>query len=152
MKRIMTLLLAALVAAPAAAQTIIITRPATPAAQTSVPSLQEVPSGWRVLTGRIRAPQEVRLPAGSMVVLSVQDVTRVNGNHPTLVKVNFPATRLSAPYQVQYNPARLNPRRVYVLNVRVTGPNGNVLYTSSQQQELPRTQNAVMDLQVKPAR
>ncbi|WP_034353531.1 YbaY family lipoprotein [Deinococcus phoenicis] len=152
MKRLSALLLAALFAAPVSAQGITITRTTVSSTQTTTPNMTDVPAGWRVVSGRVQAPNNVRLPSGSTVTISLEDVTRLNGSGKTLLKVDFPATRLSTPYQFQYNPARMNPRRVYAVTVRVNGPNGRVLYSSNKAQELPRTRSAMLDLRVTPAR
>ncbi|GAA5535115.1 YbaY family lipoprotein [Deinococcus aluminii] len=155
MKRFAALLLAALLATPASAQSITITRTTTSTSTNTsapMPSLTDVPAGWRVVSGRISAPNEVRLPSGSTVTLNIEDVTRLNAPSTTRLTVSFPSTRLSTPYQFQYNPARMNPRRVYAVTVRVTGPNGRLLYSSNKAQELPRSQNAVLNLKVTPAR
>lgn len=155
-------LLAALLAvsalAPAAlAQGIRITRPATaPAAASPAPSfsadLSDVPAGWRVLSGRVRAPRDVRLPAGSTVSVAIEDVTRLDAPSRTVLNVSFPATRLSAPYQMQFNPVRLSPRRVYAVTARVNDARGRLLYLTTTQQELPTGRNAVMDVRVTPVR
>lgn len=152
MKRRLSLLLAALLASSALAQGITITRPSTPPAPTSVPALSDVPAGWRVIGGRVRASQAVRLPAGSIISVRLEDVTRLNAPGSTLLEIRFPATRLSAPYQLQFNPVRLNPRRVYAVTARVYGPGGRLLYRSAAAQELPQGRNVVMDLRVVPVR
>jgi putative lipoprotein len=152
MKRFLPVLLAALLTSPAVAQGITITRPGAAPATTFAPSLSEVPAGWRMLSGRVRAPRDVRLPAGSTVSVSIEDVTRMDVPSTTLLNISFPATRLSAPYQMQFNPVRLSPRRVYAVTARVTGPNGRLLYLTTTVQELPQARNAVMDVRVMPVR
>lgn len=156
------LLLAALLAVPALApsalaQGIRITRPATaPAAASPASSatvdLSEVPAGWRVLSGRVRAPRDVRLPAGSTVSVAIEDVTRLDAPSRTVLNVSFPATRLSAPYQMQFNPVRLSPRRVYAVTARVKDANGRLIYRTTTRQDLPTGRNAVMDVRVTPVR
>lgn len=155
MKRLATVLLAALLAAPALAQGITITRPATlpaSATKTTPPSLSEVPAGWRMVSGRVGASRDVRLPAGSTVTVSLEDVTLVNRPAVTLLKVSFSTPRLSAPYQLQFNPVRLNPRRVYAVVANVYGPDGRLLYRSAAAQELPQGRNVMLDLRVVPVR
>ncbi|WP_034386259.1 YbaY family lipoprotein [Deinococcus sp. YIM 77859] len=154
MKRRTILLLATLLATPALAQGITITRPSTPPATTptAVPALTDVPAGWRVVSGRIRAPQAVRLPAGSTVTVRLEDITRLNAPRTALLTISFPASRLSTPYQLQFNPVRLDSRRVYAVTARVYGPQGRLLYRSAAAQELPPGRNVVMDLRVVPVR
>lgn len=154
MKRFLAVLLAALLAAPALAQ-IRITRPApppAPAAPATAPDLSDVPAGWRVVSGRIQAPRDVRLPAGSTVTISLEDVTLADAPSTTLLRVSFPVSRLSTPYQIQFNPVRLNPRRTYAVRTQVRGPDGRLLYTSDTRQELPGGRNAVLNLRVVPVR
>ncbi|KEF33652.1 hypothetical protein RDMS_11270 [Deinococcus sp. RL] len=153
MKRAFSLLLATLVFSVASAQGIRIVRPGTPpsapaaapASTSPVPSLADVPAGWRVLGGRIYAPSAVRLPAGSIVTVTLGDTAGA-----TLLEVSFPATRLSAPYQLQYNPVRLNPRREYVVTARVSDARGRLLYRSASAQALPGDRAAALDLRVVP--
>ncbi|MCP2015953.1 putative lipoprotein [Deinococcus sp. HSC-46F16] len=151
MKRTLPLLLAALLASPALAQGIRIVRPSTPppATTASTPDLSDVPAGWRVVAGRVSAPSTVRLPAGSTVTVAIQDVT--GGRSPsTLLEVSFPTTKLSTPYQLQYNPVRINPRREYVVTARVNDARGRLLYRSVTRQDLPESRTAVLNLRVTP--
>ncbi|WP_019587207.1 YbaY family lipoprotein [Deinococcus apachensis] len=154
MKRLLAVLLAALLAAPAAAQ-IRITRPTTPpatTASTTAPDLSDVPAGYRVVSGRVRAGGEVRLPAGSTVRVSLVDVTGSGTVRKPLVDFSFSTPRLSTPYQMQFNPVRLNPGRMYAVTAQVYGPNGRLLYSSVAPQELPQGRNVVLDLRVAPVR
>lgn len=146
MKRLSTLLLSVLLAAPAAAQGLTITRSTPP--QLSVPVLSELPEGWRLLRGRVRAPRAVRLPEGSRVMVRLLDQARPGS---PLLEIEFPASKLSTPYQLQYNPVRLSPSRTYVVAASVVGPDGRVLY-SGLTREVPSSRNAVMDLRVMSAR
>ena len=102
-----------------------------------------------MVAGRVSAPSTVRLPAGSIVTVAIQDVT--GGRSPsTLLEVSFPATKLSTPYQLQYNPVRINPRRDYVVTARVNDARGRLLYRSASRQELPGSRAAVLNLRVAP--
>ncbi|WP_102125596.1 YbaY family lipoprotein [Deinococcus planocerae] len=149
------LLLAALLTPSAPAQ-MTITRPPPPAASVqpsaapAVPS--DLPAGWRVISGRVRAPAEVRLPAGSTVTVSLEDVTRQEGASLSRVQASFPISRLSTPYQLQFNPVRLRPGRTYALTARVTAPDGRLLYRTTTPQPLPTARNAVQDVAVSAVR
>lgn len=150
MKRVFPVLLAALLISPALAQGIRIVRPGTPPPATTpstAPDLSDVPAGWRVVAGRVSAPSTVRLPAGSIVTVAIQDVT--GGRTPsTLLEVSFPTTKLSTPYQLQYNPVRISPRREYVVTARVNDARGRLLYRSAARQELPEGRAATLNLRV----
>ncbi|BDP43127.1 hypothetical protein DAETH_30960 [Deinococcus aetherius] len=147
--------LAALLAPGALAQ-MTITRPSAPAS--SVPSSllpavpADLPDGWRVISGRVRAPAEVRLPAGSTVTVSLEDVSRQDGPSLSRVQASFPVSRLSTPYQLQFNPGRLRPGRAYAVTARVTAPGGRLLYRTTTRQPLPTAQNAVQDVLVSAVR
>lgn len=155
MKCFLPLVLAALLS-PAALAQMTITRPSVPAS--SVPSSllpavpSDLPAGWRVVSGRVRAPAEVRLPAGSTVTVSLEDVTRQDGPSLFRVQASFPASRLSTPYQLQFNPVRLRPGRSYALTARVTAQDGRLLYRTTTPQPLPGPQNAVQDVAVSAVR
>ncbi|WP_216324831.1 YbaY family lipoprotein [Deinococcus aestuarii] len=149
------LLLAALLAPSALAQ-MTITRPSapTPGVQpTATPAVPaDLPDGWQVISGRVRAPAEVRLPAGSTVTVSLEDVSRRDGPSLFRVQASFPVSRLSTPYQLQFNPVRLRPGRTYALTARVTAPGGRLLYRTTTPQPLPTARNAVQDVVVSAVR
>lgn len=153
MKRLSALLLTALLATPALAQ-IRITRPATPPATTTTtaPDLTDVPAGYRVVSGRIRAARDVRLPAGSTVTVSLEDDSPSASRRRSLLEIGFSTPRLSAPYQMQFNPVRLNARRTYVVVARVYGPDGRLLYSGAANQSLPEGRNVVVNVLVTPVR
>lgn len=171
MKPTLSLVLAALLAPAALAQGMTITRPSgsvvtlpaqpagtspatSPAAQaaafqaTAAPVPADLPAGWRALTGRVRAPGEVRLPAGSRVTVSIEDVSRQDAPSTTLVRASFPAGRLSTPYTLQYGTGRVAARGTYIVTARVTGPDGRLLFLTTTQQPLPTLRSARMDLRV----
>ncbi|SMB96014.1 YbaY family lipoprotein [Deinococcus hopiensis] len=166
MKRLTLLLTVTLLATPALAQGIRITKPSsqmgssmssgtvTTTTTTSATSstMMDAPKGWRVVAGRIRAPRDVRLPAGSKVILTLEDVTVMDAPSKALLTVSFPASRLSTPYQIQFSPSRISARRTYAVMARVTDSNGRLLYITDQTHELPRAARAVLDLQVKAVR
>lgn len=152
MKRRTLLLTATLLSTPALAQGIRIVRPTTPTTTTSTTTTVQVPAGWHVVTGRVRAPRDVRLPAGSTVTISLEDVTREDEPSTTVLKVDFPTSRLSTPYQLQFNPVRLSEDRTYIVTARIYNASGRLLYISRTRQELPSAKNVIMDLNVVAAR
>lgn len=166
MKRLTLLLAATLLASPALAQGIRITKPgtqtqmgtslsqgvSTTTTTTTTTTFTDVPQGWRAVAGRIRAPRDVRLPAGSKVTVTLEDVTVMDAPSKALLTVSFPASRLSTPYQLQFSPSRLSARRTYAVMARITGPDGRLLYITDRMHELPRAARAVLDLQVRAVR
>ena len=154
MKRLSALLLAALLFTPASAQ-IRITRPTTPPAgtmTTTAPDLTDVPAGYRVISGRIRAARDVRLPAGSTVTVSLEDASPSASTRRPVLEISFSTPSLSSPYQMQFNPVRLNARRDYVVVARVYGPNGRLLYSGASNQNLPGGRNVVVNVLMTPVR
>ncbi|MFC4639087.1 YbaY family lipoprotein [Deinococcus hohokamensis] len=108
-----------------------------------------VPAGMRELRGRValRGGADVRLPAGSQVTVTVQEYGRLPVN--PVVRVQFPATRLSVPYQVYFNPTRLTPGRRYAISAVVTDRAGQVLYASDPVLALPQGMRVTLNLPVR---
>ncbi|MFC4427816.1 YbaY family lipoprotein [Deinococcus navajonensis] len=136
----------------------ILITPAKPAATQSAPSgrtttggaaSSAVPAGMRELRGRVtlRGGGEMRLPAGSQVTVTVQEYGRLPVN--PVVRVQFPATRLSAPYQVYFNPTRLTSGRRYAIGAVVTDRSGQVLYASDPVLALPQGMRVTLNLPVR---
>ncbi|MEF2276983.1 YbaY family lipoprotein [Deinococcus sp. YIM 134068] len=157
MKLCLPLLLAALLVPPALAQGMTITRPSVPAPASQPPTASpalpaDLPAGWRVLSGRVRAPAEVRLPAGSVVTVAIEDVSGQTGLSLSRVRASFPVSRLSTPYRLEFNGSRLRPGRTYAVTARITDPGGRVLYRTSVIQPLPAARSAVQDVVVEGVR
>ncbi|MFC6591970.1 YbaY family lipoprotein [Deinococcus lacus] len=168
MKRTLLLLTAAFLGT-ATAQTrigsVTITRPATAPAQASPPRTQapasapraaattaatpapvpsDLPAGWRMLSGRVTAANDVKLPAGSRVQVTIEEAGRTKPH----LEVEFKATSLSAPYQLQYNPARLSGQN-YFVRVKVVDRSGRVLYSTDGQYRLPTQRSAKLNIRVR---
>ncbi|MFC5848408.1 YbaY family lipoprotein [Deinococcus petrolearius] len=111
----------------------------------------EVPAGWQEVLGRVSAPAAVRLPAGSRVNVIVDDPTRTGAARQVL-RVDFAASRLSAPYQIVFNASRLVKGRTYGLRATVTDRQGRVLYASTAYARLPQDARSVVNLSVGPVR
>lgn len=163
-------LFAALLSGAALAQTTIgnvtITRPGdvktvTPAravpARTPAPGLaratamtapSSLPSGWRHLQGRVVAPSDVRLPAGSKVVVSIEELAPNLAHRSTYLRVSFAATRLSTPYTMQYSAHRLNPQSIYAVRAKVYDRQGRLLYANKALHRAPALQAAKMNIAV----
>lgn len=145
-------LLAALLLTTASAQTkigsVILTKPAQPAptvrppAQQATPSpstassTANVPAGWYEVRGRISAADTVNLPAGSSVSVTIEDLS-VSGAARQLVRIQFKTARLSTPYQIVFNPVRLNTSHQYAVRATVTDASGKLLYASDASASLP---------------
>lgn len=133
----------------------ILITPAQPVASQPAPSsgavAGPVPAGMRELRGRLtlRGGAVVRLPAGSQVTVTVQEYSRLPAN--PVVRVQFPASRLSAPYQVYFNPTRLTPGRHYAISAVVTDRAGQVLYTSDPVLALPQGRRVTLNLPLRRA-
>ncbi|OLV19712.1 hypothetical protein BOO71_0001924 [Deinococcus marmoris] len=107
--------------------------PIKPAATAPAPSTQDdynresIPKGYREVKGRVTGPSEgLRLPAGSQIMVSLVDLTAAK----SVVDIKFSTTRLSTPYQMVYNPVRLNSAHEYAVRAIIADKNGEVLYYS----------------------
>lgn len=112
------------------------TAPATSSAATSRAaastqdnySAESIPKGYREVRGRVTGPSEgLRLPAGSRIMVSLVDLTAAK----SLVDIEFGTTRLSTPYQMVYNPVRLNAAHKYAVRAMIADKGGKVLYRSA---------------------
>lgn len=111
----------------------------------------DVPAGWQEVLGRVSAPGAVRLPAGSRVNVIVDDPGRTGAARQVL-RVDFAASRLSAPYQIVFNPSRLVAGRTYGVRATVTDRQGRVLYASRAYARLSREASSTLNLSVSPVR
>ena len=111
----------------------------------------DVPAGWQEILGRVSAPRTVNLPAGSRVNVIVDDPTRTGAARQVL-RISFSAPRLSAPYQIVFNPSRLVPGRTYGVRSTVTDRQGRVLYASTAYARLPQGTRTALNLSVSPVR
>lgn len=158
-------LLAALLISTAAAQTkignVTLTKPAAPAPvmRRAAPAVQNtttntsnsmdkanVPAGFIEVTGRVSAAAgTVNLPTGSTVSVSVNNLTRPS----QVVRIQFKTTRLSTPYQIVFNPGRLNSADTYGVQATVTDASGKLLYSSDRAATLPKGNRAVVNVTVR---
>ncbi|WP_261664720.1 YbaY family lipoprotein [Deinococcus sp. Marseille-Q6407] len=112
----------------------------------AVPS--DLPNGWRHLQGRVVAPSSVRLPAGSRVQVTIEELDRQGATRSVYLKVDFPTTKLSTPYNVQYSSQRLNAQSTYVVRAKVFDGNGRTLYTTKALHRAPDLRSASMNINV----
>lgn len=107
------------------------TAPATSRAAASTQddySAESIPKGYREVRGRVTGSSEgLRLPAGSRIMVSLVDLTAAK----SLVDIEFGTTRLSTPYQMVYNPVRLNAAHKYAVRAMIADKGGKVLYRSA---------------------
>ena len=102
----------------------------------------------REISGRVSAGSTVRLPAGSKVTVTVQEYNTRNMN--TVVNVTFGTTKLDTPYQVYFNPVRINEGRRYAIRATVRDASGNTLYVTDPVLEVPKAKKATLTLRVRP--
>lgn len=122
------------------------TRPpaAAPAPSDDDYDRESIPRGYREVRGRVTGPREgLRLPAGSQIMVRLVDLTSAT----SLVDIKFSTTRLSTPYQMVYNPVRLNRTHKYAVRATIADKNGKVLY-SSQDTALPEGVRVTLNVPV----
>ncbi len=103
-----------------------------------------IPKGYREVRGRITGPSEgLRLPAGSRIMVSLVDLTAAKA----LVDIEFSTARLSTPYQMVYNPVRLNSTHRYAVRAVIADQKGKVLYRSADV-ALPDGQRVTLNVPV----
>ncbi|MDO4263015.1 MAG: YbaY family lipoprotein [Deinococcus sp.] len=115
---------------------------------TAITAPSDLPSGWRHLQGRVVAPSDVRLPAGSRVQVSIEELAPNLAHRSTYLKVSFAATRLSTPYSLQYSAHRLNPQSIYAVRAKVFDREGRLLYANKTLHRAPNLRAAKMNIGV----
>lgn len=103
------------------------------------------PVGWYNVTGRVTAANSPRLPSGSQVILTLQNLKA--GSSP-LVQVKFPSSRLNVPYQMYFNASRLKSGESYGLRATVLNKDGETIYRSSNPVPLPSSLAGTVNLVV----
>ncbi|SEJ88576.1 Type III secretion system lipoprotein chaperone (YscW) [Deinococcus reticulitermitis] len=96
--------------------------------------ISKPPVGWYNLTGRVTAANSPRLPRGSRIILTLENL---KAGSPSLVQVNFPSSRLNVPYQMYFNASRLKVGESYGLRATVQDEEGKILYRSPNPVPLP---------------
>lgn len=120
--------------------------PVASAASNNSMTAAQVPAGFYEIRGRVSAAQgNVTLPAGSTISVSVNDLTRP----AQVVQIGFKTTRLSTPYQVFFNPSRINPAHRYAVQATVTDASGKVLYRSDASALMPQSKSSTVNVTVR---
>lgn len=108
---------------------------------------QAVPEGAYNLTGKLTGPA-TRLPAGSKVVLMVQDS---QSPATPLLQIKFGTAALPVPYQMYFTQSRLKAGRNYFVQAKVFDAAGKMTHLSAPV-ALPATAPATLNLPVQPVR
>ncbi|WP_291428920.1 YbaY family lipoprotein [Deinococcus sp.] len=105
---------------------------------------RDIPTGWHELRGQLRTATNTRqsFPDGTQATVTLRDTTAPDR---TLVTVRFPVSRLPAPYQIVFNPVRLQGGHTYTVQATLTSPTGQTLWKSAAA-PLPATPRAVLNL------
>lgn len=124
------------------------TSPATTGATTAKTKTsfetQQVPAGWYNLTGQVTG--NVALPQGTQVVLSLVELQNPS---KSLLQIKFGASRLPVPYQMYFNPAKLQAGKTYALRAKAFSDKG-ILLSYSDSIALPKTSPSNLNIAVKP--
>lgn len=108
---------------------------------------QAVPQGAYNLTGKVTGPA-TRLPAGSKVVLMVQD-SQAPGN--PLLQIKFGTAALPVPYQMYFTQSRLKADHSYFVQAKIFNAAGKMTHLSAPV-ALPATAPAALNLAVQAVR
>ncbi|MGM9321038.1 YbaY family lipoprotein [Deinococcus aquaticus] len=105
---------------------------------------RDIPTGWHELRGQLRTATNTRqnFPAGTQATVTIRDTTAPDR---APVTVRFLVSRLPAPYQVLFNPVRLQRGHTYTVQATLTSPTGQTLWKSTPA-PLPATPRAVLNL------
>lgn len=127
------------------------TQPAAP--RRVVPAFvdSDVPADWIDIRGRISAGGAGRttLPAGSRVIVSLQDASRMDMAATTLVNTTFPSASLPVSYQLVSSPRRFTSIGTYLVRVSIKDGSGKLIYTSTTQQRInPAAKRILADVRV----
>ena len=115
------------------------------AAKTFTP--QDVPEGSYNLTGKVMG-MATRLPAGSKIVLMVQD-EQAPGT--PLLQIKFGASALPVPYQMYFTQSRLKANHNYFVQAKVFDAAGQLTHLSTPV-ALPTMSSTSLNLTVQAAR
>lgn len=75
-----------------------------------------------VLTGTVTYLQRIALPEGSVIEVSLRDVSLqdVAATEITSQTITTAGEQVPIPFELSYDPAQIDPRMSYALNVRIT--------------------------------
>ncbi len=128
---------------------------ASPARRT-VPAFvdSDVPADWVDIRGRISTGSAGRtdLPAGSRVMVTLQDVSRLDAAK-TLVSATFPSASLPVSYQLVSSPRRFTAAGIYAVRVQIKNASGQLIYANTLQYRInPAAKRILADIKVSPVK
>lgn len=107
-----------------------------------------------VVAGTVGMSTMAELPAGAILTVQLQDVSRADAAAVVLGESVY--TELSvvpAPFSVSFDPTRVDLRHTYAVSARVTDASGTLLYTSTQAYNvITRGNPSEVDMLVEPSR
>ncbi len=121
------------------------------AGQAKAAAASDLPKGWRQISGRVLASGgDVRLPAGSKVVMSIEELAPNLAWRSTYLRVEFGSTSLSTPYTLQFSPQRFRSGSRYAVRAKVYNARGHLLYANQTLYPVPDQRTANLNITVHP--
>ncbi len=83
--------------------------------------------------GTVTAAQDAQLPEGATALVSLDDVSRADAPAVTINRVELQGMAgFPFPFAVTYNPAQIDPRMDYAIQVRINDKNGDLAFINTQ--------------------
>ena len=106
-------------------------------------------SKLHAVTGKVIAPDGATLPEGTQIEVRVEDVSQADAKAEQVGgEIQYEVTQFPIPFEATYNPAAIDERLTYGLNVRVSDVDGNLLYINTQAYDVLTNGNPTYDVEV----
>jgi putative lipoprotein len=107
-----------------------------------------------VVAGTVGMSTMAELPAGAVLTVQLQDVSRADATASALGEsVHTDLSVVPAPFSVSFDPTRIDLSHTYAISARITDASGNLLYTSTQAHNvITRGNPSEVDILVEPSR
>lgn len=101
------------------------------------------------VSGTVTFAQPVELPPSTLVLISVQDVSRANAPATMIGSITISAPGAPPiPYEVGYDASQIDESRDYTVSARVTDAEGTLLFTSDTRIPVITKGNPVTDVEI----
>ncbi len=92
------------------------------------------------LTGTVSYRERIALPNNARISVQLADVSRADAPATIVSQTTFRANgrQVPIPFTLQYNPNRLQANGRYTVSARITGADGQLMFTTDTHNALPR--------------
>lgn len=120
----------------------------TPTLPPATPTLSAPPANWATLTGEVTFAGDAAIPPGAVVDARLYDVSLQDVASVLIASQTIPSPeRFPVPFTIRYDPARIDERRTYGMQVSIKVA-GELVYVNDTAFHVLTGGNPSMDVEV----